>query len=84
MRLEDKVAIVTGAGRGLGKAYSLRLAHEGATVVATDIIDTAGTVQEIVSQMAQPLASMWMSPVYRTHCAWLRKQLPNLGESMFW
>lgn len=50
MRLEGKVAIVTGAGRGLGKAYSLRLAQEGAKVVATDIIDTAGTVQEIVSQ----------------------------------
>jgi NAD(P)-dependent dehydrogenase (short-subunit alcohol dehydrogenase family) len=50
MRLEGKVAIVTGAGRGLGKAYSLRLAREGAKVVATDIIDTAGTVREIVSQ----------------------------------
>jgi 3-oxoacyl-[acyl-carrier protein] reductase len=50
MRLEGKVAIVTGAGRGLGKAYCLRLAQEGANVVATDIIDTAGTVQEIESQ----------------------------------
>jgi NAD(P)-dependent dehydrogenase (short-subunit alcohol dehydrogenase family) len=50
MRLEGKVAIVTGAGRGLGKAYCLRLAQEGAKVVATDIIDTAGTVQEIESQ----------------------------------
>jgi NAD(P)-dependent dehydrogenase (short-subunit alcohol dehydrogenase family) len=50
MRLEGKVAIVTGAGRGLGRAYSLRLAGEGAKVVVADIIDTADTVKEIKSQ----------------------------------
>jgi 3-oxoacyl-[acyl-carrier protein] reductase len=50
MRLEGRVAIVTGAGRGLGKAYSLRLAGEGAKVVVADIIDTADTVEEIKSQ----------------------------------
>jgi NAD(P)-dependent dehydrogenase (short-subunit alcohol dehydrogenase family) len=30
MRLEGKVAIVTGGGRGLGQLYCLRLAEEGA------------------------------------------------------
>jgi 3-oxoacyl-[acyl-carrier protein] reductase len=38
-RLEDKVAIVTGGGRGLGKAYCLRMAEEGARVVAADILE---------------------------------------------
>jgi len=37
MRLKDRVAIVTGAGRGLGRAYSLKLAEEGAKVVVADI-----------------------------------------------
>lgn len=47
MRLEGKVAIVTGGGRGLGKAFCLKLAEEGAKIVVVDVIDTTGTVKEI-------------------------------------
>ena len=35
MRLKDKVALVTGAGRGIGYASSIALAKEGATIVGT-------------------------------------------------
>ena len=35
MPLEGKVAIVTGASRGIGEAIAARLAQEGAKVVAT-------------------------------------------------
>ena len=38
MRLKDKVAIVTGAARGLGRSFSLRLAQEGAKIVAMNIV----------------------------------------------
>ena len=37
MRLKDRVAIVTGGGVGIGKAYSTALAQEGAKVVVADI-----------------------------------------------
>ncbi len=49
-RLEDRVAIVTGAGRGIGVAYAKALAAEGAKVCATDIRDTARTVDIIRQQ----------------------------------
>ena len=39
MRLKDKVIIVTGGGVGIGRAYSLGLAKEGAKVVVTDILE---------------------------------------------
>ncbi len=41
-RVEDKVAIVTGAALGLGKASARMLAREGAAVVVTDIKDAEG------------------------------------------
>lgn len=40
MLLKNKIAIVTGAGQGIGRGISMELADEGAKVIATDIEET--------------------------------------------
>jgi 2-hydroxycyclohexanecarboxyl-CoA dehydrogenase len=53
MRLEGKVALVTGAGSGIGAATARRLAGEGASVAATDVnLDGAREVAGEVSGAA--------------------------------
>ncbi len=44
MKLKNKVAIVTGAGQGIGRAIALALAREGAKVVVGDISNKEGEV----------------------------------------
>src|ERR1700754_3040660 len=44
-RVEGKVAFITGAARGQGRSHAIRLAQEGADIIALDIcqqIDTIG------------------------------------------
>ena len=51
--LEGKVALVTGAGRGIGKAIALRFAQEGANVAFTDL-----AVNEAVEQTVKEIETM--------------------------
>ncbi len=56
MKLKDKVVIVTGSARGLGKLYSLRFSQEGAKVVVCDVLDCGETVKEIKSKGGEVLS----------------------------
>lgn len=49
MRLANKVAIITGSARGMGRIAAEMFAHEGACVVVTDIAEQEGT--ELVSKI---------------------------------
>jgi SDR family mycofactocin-dependent oxidoreductase len=43
-RVEGKVAFITGAARGQGRSHAIRLAQEGADIIAVDLCDQVGSV----------------------------------------
>jgi 3-oxoacyl-[acyl-carrier protein] reductase len=56
MDLTNKVALVTGSGRGIGKAIALKLAGSGAIVVINDVTEASiSTSQEIINSGMQSL-----------------------------
>jgi NAD(P)-dependent dehydrogenase (short-subunit alcohol dehydrogenase family) len=56
MRVKNKVAIVTGSAQGMGKAFALRLAKEGAKVTLCDILDCGPAAKEIAAAGGEALA----------------------------
>jgi NAD(P)-dependent dehydrogenase (short-subunit alcohol dehydrogenase family) len=43
-KLEGKVAFITGAARGQGRSHAVRLAQEGADIIAVDLLEQVGSV----------------------------------------
>ena len=58
--LKGKVALVTGAGRGIGKEIALTLARAGADVIVTDVADT---VFETAKEIEALNVRLWQSNV---------------------
>jgi NAD(P)-dependent dehydrogenase (short-subunit alcohol dehydrogenase family) len=63
MRLNGKVAIVTGGSSGIGKEISLLFAREGATVAITDINEEAGREAVLDIQKEGGKARFWKMDV---------------------
>jgi NAD(P)-dependent dehydrogenase (short-subunit alcohol dehydrogenase family) len=59
--LEARVAIVTGAGRGLGRCHALELAAHGASVVVNDLDESADAVAEEIRK-GGGMATGWVGP----------------------
>jgi 3-oxoacyl-[acyl-carrier protein] reductase len=56
MLLKDKVVIVTGGAEGIGRAYAVGCAKQGAKVVVADIRDGGGTVGEVEGAGSKAIA----------------------------
>src|SRR5579871_8261 len=96
MQLEGKVALVTGAGSGIGRAAALRLAEEGAKVAALDVTrdDVKDTVADIkrcggeaisvIADVSQP--EQMQKAVYEPVDKWNRLDIvfANAGINGVW
>ena len=65
MNLENQVALVTGATRGIGKAIALELARQGAKVVGTATTETgAAAISDYLAEFGGELAGSAASFAY--------------------
>jgi NAD(P)-dependent dehydrogenase (short-subunit alcohol dehydrogenase family) len=55
MRLKGKVAIITGAAQGIGAAYAVGFAKEGAKIVISDIADGENTVKRVKKEGSEAI-----------------------------
>src|ERR1043165_9575183 len=68
--LDGRVAIITGAGRGIGREHALLFASEGAKVVVNDLggaMDGSGDDRTPAQQVADEIKAMGGEPIANAH-----------------
>ena len=85
-RLAGKVAIITGAGRGIGHATSLKFGAEGAVVIACDInADQAQqTARDVEGIGAEAMGFQMDVRIPPASPAWSRRWSRSTGASTAW
>src|SRR4051812_3159598 len=78
---ENKVALVTGASSGIGKACALQYAREGASVVVADITDKGNEVAEMIRKSGGDAVFIKTDVSIATECESLvKKTLEKYGR----
>jgi acetoin reductase-like protein len=82
MKLAGRVAIVTGAGRGVGRGIALELALNGANVVVADLnLDTAEAVADEIDSLERNALPLLVDVTVQSQmCAMVAKAVTELGR----
>jgi NAD(P)-dependent dehydrogenase (short-subunit alcohol dehydrogenase family) len=79
-----RIALVTGAARGIGQAIAVGLARQGATVVIGDVGDLAETSDLIARLAIRPCPHPWTSATRPSSIACASESQTSSGESISW
>ena len=77
-RLKAKVALITGAGSGIGRASALLFAREGAAVAVVDVNEKAG--QEVAKAIAQQGGQAFFAPADVTRAADCERAVRSVAD----
>jgi (+)-trans-carveol dehydrogenase len=79
-RLTSKVALITGGARGMGRAHAIRLAQDGADIVACDIGDQIASVPYPMSTELDLAETVAQVEALNQHCLGIKADARDPGQ----